>query len=356
MNKKILEKLIGFNTVTSSSNMKLIDFCGKEFAKCGFKTKLVTTGDKANLFAYKKCLGPRIILSAHSDTVPESGEWTQDPFVLLKKENKYFGLGVCDMKSFIGIMLEMAGKIKTNNLAFLLTFDEETTFSGAKLIGRSIISDKDIVIIGEPTNNKVLSGNKGALALRATIKGVAGHGSRPSSGISAIEKAATFICKIEENFNQIAVDQNSLFGDPAPTFNFGTINGGDAINKIADKVVIDFEFRTTSKNQTNKIMKMIGKVADKFSIDLDLETLMDIEAHVADKKLLKKVSSLGFEISPGESYCTEANIFCALTKKVLVFGPGDAAQAHSSDEFISVEQLERYEKLLERLILNFNAF
>lgn len=352
MNKSNLAKLVGFNTVTSNSNMKLINFCTERFSKSGYKIKLIKRENKANLFAYKKCPEPRMILSAHTDTVPESSNWTEDPFGLTEKAGKYFGLGVCDMKGYIAIMLEVAKKFQMDNLAFLLTFDEETEFAGAKLIDKSIIKMKDIVVIGEPTNNKVISGNKGALAFRGIVKGVTGHGSRPESGISAIEKAATMICQMKEKFESLGIASNSSFGHPHTTYNFGTIAGGDAINKIADKVIVDFEFRTTGNMQRKKIVEMIEKIAAENSVNLVLETLMDLDIYEADKGMLKKVSSLGLKTSPGESYCTEANVFNSLTKNILVFGPGDPSQAHTSDEYIEIEQLNKYEKLLEKLIEN----
>lgn len=352
MNKLISKKLIQFNSVSQNSNLDLINFCKEKFILEGYKIKLQKVGNKANLFAYKKCLKPRIIFSAHTDTVPEGNGWTRSPFDLNEKNGRYFGLGVSDMKIFIAIMLDIA-KSKRNDLAFLLTFDEETDLLGARKIDKSIIQDKDIIIIGEPTENQIISGNKGALAYRMTIKGIAGHGSNPNNGINAIEKAAIFIYELKKQFKTIEKNNNLAFSYPKSSMNIGKIQGGSAINMIADKVVLEFEFRITSTSQMKIIEKMISKIILKEKIDCKLEKLMYLEPYIIDKELLDKSKKAGLNIVLGESYCTEANLFKKLTKNIIVFGPGDSKQAHKADESIEIKKIKEFEKDLKNILERF---
>src|SRR6202051_4764692 len=112
--RAMIERLIGFKTVSRDSNLGLIEWARDYLQGFGATTRLTydATGKKANLFA---TLGdskkPGLILSGHSDVVPVEGQnWDTDPFVATEREGKLFARGSADMKGFIGIMLTQAPK------------------------------------------------------------------------------------------------------------------------------------------------------------------------------------------------------------------------------------------------------
>jgi len=348
--KKILKKLIQFNTISKNSNLELIDFCKVLFEREGYFIKIMKKGSKANLFAYKPCLGPRIILSAHTDTVPDNENWKNNPFKLTMLNGRYYGLGVCDMKSFIAVMLSIAQKTKINNIAFLLTFNEETDFKGAKSINEEVINKYDTIILGEPTNNNVILGNKGVIAYRMTITGKAGHSSNPNNGESAIEKSAVFINSLQTDFNEIGQQSDKNFDYPLPSFNIGKIRGGRAINIIADSTVIDFEFRVNNEKQAIQIESLILSILKQNNINAKLTELLRMPPYSMSSDLAESLETAGVKLSKGASYCTEASIFNKFTNNIIICGPGDPALAHKPDECIKIRDIISYEQIVQKII------
>ena len=128
----ILKKLISFPTISQTSNKEMVTFIDSYLKKFNLKGNLVQ-GEK-NQFNYHCVLGPKkdggIIFSGHTDVVPTEGQnWNTDPFELVKKKNRYYGRGTCDMKGFISSCLSIVPLIKMNKLKkpihFVFSYDEE---------------------------------------------------------------------------------------------------------------------------------------------------------------------------------------------------------------------------------------
>ncbi|KAA3624145.1 MAG: M20/M25/M40 family metallo-hydrolase, partial [Proteobacteria bacterium] len=139
---EILSDLIGFPTVSSDSNLDLIEYAGEILETLGARTELTydDQGEKANLFA---TLGPEtdggFVLSGHTDVVPVEGQpWTVQPFTATASRDRIYGRGACDMKAFIACALAMAPKFRAADLKrpvhFALSFDEEIGCLGAPLM------------------------------------------------------------------------------------------------------------------------------------------------------------------------------------------------------------------------------
>src|ERR1700722_11131790 len=142
--RAMIERLIGFKTVSRDSNLELIEFVRDYLHGFGAITRLThdATGKKANLFA---TLGdskkPGLILSGHTDVVPVDGQnWDTDPFVAVERDGKLFARGSADMKGFIGIILAQAPKFVAalNDrrldapLHYALSYDEEVGCLGVR--------------------------------------------------------------------------------------------------------------------------------------------------------------------------------------------------------------------------------
>jgi len=209
---KILSDLIKFQTVSGTSNLKLIEYCEKKLSKLGaisFKT-FHNSKQQANLFSTingkKKLDGGGIILSGHTDVVPASAkEWSSDPFVALEKDSKVYGRGSCDMKGFIACTLALAPFFASQNLKkpihFSFTYDEETACQGAPIMLKELKKRNvkcSICIVGEPTSMKAIQAHKGCYEYSTHFTGLAGHGSAPDKGVSAVEYAIRCINKLME--------------------------------------------------------------------------------------------------------------------------------------------------------------
>ena len=205
----LLKTLIGFDTTSFKSNLKLIKFIENYLNQYKIKSELVydETKNKANLFA---TIGPNssggIVLSGHTDVVPVTNQkWDTDPFQLIEKDQKLYGRGTSDMKSFIGLVLSRVPKIvekklsKPIHLAF--SYDEEIGCVGVhgllELIEKKSIKP-DFCIVGEPTSMEVVIGHKGKHAYSVKVEGLACHSGQAPFGVNAINYASKLIAYIDE--------------------------------------------------------------------------------------------------------------------------------------------------------------
>jgi acetylornithine deacetylase len=348
--EQFLRNLICFDTVSSNSNLPLISFVEFNLKKLGFTTEQFLSGNKANLFAYKQSSN-RIIFAAHTDTVPASEGWDSEPFDLTKDNGILTGLGVVDMKGFLATALAFAEENKDDKrLAFLLTFEEETCFNGAKQINSEIIKPSDFVILGEPTNNQIMTKHKGLLQYKAILTGKSGHGSEPTKGLSAISEGAKLVRYLEKYFPVCLPEMDNAFSNPQATFNIGKISGGDAVNKIPEICELDIDVRIISLEQK----KMMEKLFENFPTKGKLETklILNLAPFQTAPELVEKLDSLGLKIKKGASYTTEASFYTKLTDKLIVFGPGDESQAHMVNESAKISDFEEYQRMLTILCQN----
>lgn len=207
--RDLLERLIGFATVSRDSNLALIDFIRQYLAGLGVESELFYNPGrtKANLYA---TIGPRdrggIVLSGHTDVVPVDGQdWTVEPFSLTEREGRLYGRGTADMKGFIAsalaavpLFLERPLKLPLH-LAF--SYDEEVGCLGVRPMLAELAKRPHkprLCLIGEPTDMKPVLGHKGKLAMRCHVHGAACHSAYAPYGVNAIQYAARLIGRLEE--------------------------------------------------------------------------------------------------------------------------------------------------------------
>ena len=142
----ILGDLIAFPTVSTDPNLDIIDYLSERLEALGARVMTIhdASGTKANLFA---TLGPDapggVMLSGHTDVVPVADQdWTSDPFAMIRRDDKLFGRGTCDMKGFVAATLALAEELDigalNQPLHFAFTHDEETGCLGAQELVREL--------------------------------------------------------------------------------------------------------------------------------------------------------------------------------------------------------------------------
>ena len=372
---KILSDLINFQTVSGTSNLKLIEYCEGILGKLGaesFKTINEST-QQANLFSTisgkEKINGGGIILSGHTDVVPASPkEWSSDPYSATEKDNKIYGRGSCDMKGFIACTLAMAPFFASQNLKkpihLSYTFDEETACLGAPIMLADLKKRKinySACIIGEPTSMKAITAHKGYNEYTTYFTGLSGHASDPEHGVSAVEYAIRYSNKLMELRNELKKrkPKKTVFSPPYTTLQIGKINGGIGTNVIADKCTLDWEARPIAREDGEFINKNIDSYAEK--------TLLPEMRRIYPKANIKKITVgevVGFDEKEGSeavnlvcnltgdnskdvvSFGTEAGLFQEFGISTVVCGPGSIEQAHTVDEFITFDQLKLCLKML----------
>ena len=275
---KILTDLIGFKTVSGQDNSELINYCEKILNEIGATTFKVFDDDnkRVNLFGTLKAKKPNgkkpIILSGHTDVVPVSKGWTNDPFTATIKDDKLYGRGSCDMKGFIACTLAYAPIFKESNLDrdihFCYTFDEETACIGAPLLIKELKKrdiKNGICIIGEPTKMKIIDAHKGMNEYTIHFGGLAGHSSKPHLGVSAVEYASRYVNKLLEIRQELKKrgPKDCIFDPPHSTLSIGGIKGGIAHNVIADKCSVEWETRPVTKADAEFVTNEIDKFANE---------------------------------------------------------------------------------------------
>ena len=200
----ILDRLIACPTVSSDSNLELIADLSDTLSHLGARviTQLSPCGTTANLFA---SLGPDrpggILLSGHTDVVPVTDQdWASDPFTMRAADGRLYGRGTCDMKGFDALAIwalvegHHAGLKTPMQLA--LSFDEEVGCTGAPPMIEAmqpVLPKGASVIVGEPSEMRVVTGHKGGKGFPTHVIGFEVHSSIAYQGVSAIHEAARLI-------------------------------------------------------------------------------------------------------------------------------------------------------------------
>jgi acetylornithine deacetylase len=367
-----LSKLISFPTISSESNLELIDYVEELLQEHGFRTRRFFNrdGNKANLVA---SIGPEdpggVLLSGHTDVVPVKGQkWNTDPFNLSPIGENWFGRGTSDMKGFLAVVLcEIKALDLTklhSPLHLVLTYDEEVGCLGALELTTALREDSLLdslancrfAVIGEPTNGKIVNRHKGIEVFRTSFEGVPAHSSQTSLGLNAIEWCSRFIDKIPE---LIPMEKDSGFDPPLSTWNLGKIQGGNAINIIAQHCCLDWEVRSLPSQDpaalNEGIEQSLRKLCetDRPGLQTQHRSLVRVPAfHSELEKSELEFLKTTFDSPDAEAVCfaTEAGILQDLGIPSFVCGPGSIRQAHQPDEHVSERELTSYAISLHKLI------
>ncbi|HEY1313159.1 MAG TPA: acetylornithine deacetylase [Steroidobacteraceae bacterium] len=377
--RAMIERLIGFNTVSRDSNLGLIEWVRDYLRGFGATTRLTydATGKKANLFA---TLGdskkPGLILSGHTDVVPVDGQaWDTDPFLCSERDGKLFARGSADMKGFIGIILAQAPKfvaaLNDNRLDaplhYSLSYDEEVGCIGVRGLIRDL-EENNIrpagCVVGEPTSMQPIIAHKGTHRFRCTVRGREAHSSYVTHGVNAIEYAARLVVFIRQIADRLAQSEIRDYGFTVPysTLSTGVIHGGIAANVIPKECVFQFDMRTLPQTSPEALYQEILAQAQRLSgemhavdresgIDLDwVSQTVGLAASESDA-IVQWAKQLSRNTAVGKvSYGTEAGLFQKMGVPAVICGPGDIAQAHRPNEFVALEQLAQCEKFMDRIL------
>ncbi|MEH7525132.1 M20 family metallopeptidase [Bacillus sp. JJ1503] len=326
--------------------------------RSNFEVTLKGSGDK------------HLFLCGHMDTVsPGEAEWQYAPFSGDIVEERIYGRGASDMKSGLAAMylalesLILEKKTPPATITFLATAGEEVDSCGARafLEGND---DRviDALVIGEPTNEKVVVGHKGALWLEISTYGKTAHGSMPDQGINAVDHMMQIInvldsLKVEWKLEKEPLGSSSL----AVTM----INGGIQTNVIPDRCSIRVDIRTVPPQSHDHLIELLNQKLNKLVENNELHQFKITK--VLDRPpILTAVSSdiihCALEIKNeedsncfGVSYYTDAAVLNPRSEiPTLIYGPGDEKLAHQPNEWVSIAAYKRSIDFYKSLILNFD--
>lgn len=379
--EELLEKLVGFDTVSARSNLELIHFVRDYMAEHGVEARVLPNpeGTKANLWA---TVGPAqeggVALSGHTDVVPVEGQpWDSDPFTLTQKGSRLYGRGTCDMKAFpataLSLLPEMTAQPLRRPIHFALSFDEEVGCQGAPGMIREIgesLPKPSVVIIGEPTDMKVVSAHKGMFFFRIAVTGKEAHSSQTHRGVSAVMTGARLIARLGEMAARLRdnADPACKFTPPYTTIHVGQVNGGTAPNIISRHCEFICDIRNLPEDfpedlheefvawYTSEILPEMHAVDPATGIESEIITVVPGLREERDSEAEAFVRQItGDNDTLYVPYGTEAGQFQEAGMAVVVCGPGSIDQAHQPNEFIERDQIVQCEDFLRKVIARCRA-
>ncbi|MCY1502753.1 Acetylornithine deacetylase [compost metagenome] len=368
------QTLVRMNTVSANSNLELIDFAQAHLAALGVKSRITYNAErtKANLFATLGEGKPAgVILSGHTDTVPWDGQaWSVDPLSGVVQNERLYGRGSADMKSYIAIALANAQRFLEGDAPFAVhfafTYEEEIGCFGV----RELIADmrdagiKPLAcIVGEPTSMVPAIAHKGVYRYKCCVRGKEAHSSLTPKSVNAIEMAARVIGKVRdmaEDFER-SEPRYDGFDVPFSTASVGQFHGGIADNVVPRDAEFRYEFRdlptADAKRMQSDVLAYAASIEPamkKVAPDagFKFETICEIPSFLGaagDPVTLLAQRLASEDRTTLVAFGTEAGLFKNAGIPTVVCGPGSIEQAHQPDEFVSLEQLARCELFMERL-------
>ena len=375
--EEILARLVAYDTTSKTSNLDLIDFVRNQLDEQGIDCQLVHNEDRsrANLYA---TIGPDdiggVMLSGHTDVVPTTGQnWHSDPYQLKTSDEILTGRGTCDMKGFIACVLAALPQLTERKLQtpihLAFSYDEEIGCVGARQLVDTMAGFEvkpKLGLIGEPTSMNMVLAHKGKLSYRVRLSGLSCHSAYISSGVNAVEYAAELIGFIR-GMNARVLERgqrDDSYTVPHSTFHVGNIQGGTALNIVPQQCEFEFEIRNLPQDDLDALAHEIRHFAlDELLPDMQSrhpDSRIDFEqishypglhtdpasAVLAYTRSINPVDQLGDNVSFG----TEAGLFDGIGINSLICGPGSIDQAHKPDEFVSREQLQTCDRMIENLV------
>jgi succinyl-diaminopimelate desuccinylase len=287
--------------------------------------------------------GPALCMTGHLDTVPLGGAaWSAEAFGELR-DGRLYGRGSSDMKGGVAAIVVAAERIAalsrgSAGLELVLCAAEETGCEGAlHLASSGALGRAGAVLVAEPTSGVPHVAHKGVLWARATAEGKSAHASSPELGRNAIYPLAAAIAALAEL--RFEVPRHPVLGEP--TFNVGTVSGGSGINLVPDRAEAGIDIRTVPGMRSPEILDRLRSLAGP---DVAIEPILDLPpvSTDPDDPFVRSVVDVAGSSGGGLAYFTDA---AALTPAygsppTVIWGPGEAAQAHQTDEWASADKIE----------------
>jgi succinyl-diaminopimelate desuccinylase len=354
---ELLQGLIQIKSVNPPGNENQIaNFIKKFLLKNNIHSELVPLEEgRSSVIAKIEGKEERdITLCGHLDTVRVKEEdWTKPPLQGLVENGRMYGRGASDMKGgvaailYTAVLLKRRGITPKKTVQLALTADEEWGYRGAKsLADEGYFNRTDFLIITEPSNLQISTGEKGELWVKAKFFGKSAHGSTPEVGVNTVIPGSILIVNVIKEYEKI-FKADTFWGKTS--MNIGQFHGGVQVNIVPNYSEIDFDFRVISEEDKEKAIELVTKIgkeiAKKYKVRF-AEEIFNYHPPIftgSDNPYVEKfLQAAGAREAIITKYCTDGATIIPIKKMpFIIFGPGDIAQAHQNDEYIELESLYR---------------
>ena len=365
--EKLLAELIALPSVNPAflpprhplaGEKKIADFLAATAARAGLDVEFqkVLPG-RSNIIARMRPRGKikhTILLAPHLDTVGADGR----QFIPQRQNGRLHGRGACDTKGSVAAMLAALCQLANSQsrpleteMVFAGLVDEEKAQAGSRALAASGFQAA-LAIVGEPTKLQVVTAHKGDLWLQLETRGRAAHGATPHLGKNAVHEMARIVEVLETDYAaQLKKRKHQLLG--CGTVNVGTIAGGTQPNIVPDSCTITIDRRTLPGETEAGVRREIAALlrAKRLSATISSSKAapcLPLETPAALPLVRQFLRQANQTRLVGVNYFCDAAVLAAGGIPSVVFGPGDIAQAHTADEWISLAEVERAKDLLVR--------
>ncbi len=371
----MMQRLIGAPSISSVSpqwdqpNEQVIDHLADWCESAGFRVeRLPIAGHpgKFNLVATAGSGPDGLVLSGHTDTVPyDEALWRSDPFTLTERDDRWYGLGSCDMKGFFAFVLEAIRDIDldslTHPLVLVATANEESDMCGARALLDMHRRLGRHAVIGEPTGLRPIRLHKGIAMEAIRLQGRSGHSSDPALGVSALEGMHQAIAELIAWRSELqARHRNPLFAVEVPTVNLGHIHGGDNPNRICAQCELQFDIRPLPGMDLDQLRgeidRRIGHRLQDSGLIFERVSLFEGTPAMetpAESAIVKAAEALTGYSAGAVAFGTEGPYLNQMGMQTVIMGPGSIEQAHQPDEFLALDQIEPGIRIIRELVTRF---
>jgi acetylornithine deacetylase/succinyl-diaminopimelate desuccinylase family protein len=312
--------------------------------------------------------GALVLFEAHQDTVPVVG-MSIDPFGAVIRDGRMYGRGACDIKGGLAAMLAAVARLAEERpkgmptIMMACTVNEEDGHSGAEALtrlwskGDSLFPRRpDAAIVAEPTQLQAVVAHKGVVRWRCHSHGRATHSSQPSLGVNAIYPMGRVVLALERYHHEVLepARRHPLCG--GPTLSVGTVTGGVSVNTVPDRCMIEIDRRLIPGEHPDEayrhVLDWIATAGDSGSIEhedpfLCSSGLSDNANGALAQAMVAAAQAAGIDSkSIGVPYGTNASAIAGAGVPSIVFGPGSIDQAHTADEWVSLDQVAQASEAL----------
>jgi succinyl-diaminopimelate desuccinylase len=296
--------------------------------------------------------GPTVVFHGHLDVVPGSPEL----FEPRSDGDRLYGRGAYDMKGGLASMMcalhDVAAQDRVR-VHFLCVCDEESEEPDEKRGSNHLVAKGyagDFAITGEPTDLHIGVEAKGVLVARIEVEGTSAHGSTPWVGDNAVVKAIDVFRQIESL--PFARESSDLFD--RPSINLGRIAGGDAINRVPDRCVIDVDIRYLPGQEAETILASINGIdgataTETFHRHPVMVDRNDVFVRALGAGLAQIVGKDDEQISVGRHGASDATAFIDAGVPAVECGPAGAGH-HGPEEWVSIRSLSQYRRALVEFV------
>ncbi len=382
--RDLLSRLMATEPVSGRSNAAIIDVLRRHFSAAGIRveTPEAHAPDRWNLIARTgPPVGPDrdgLTLSGHLDVVPPGEGWSSPPFRLTETDGLWYGRGTCDMLGFVAMaanLLVWAARERIERpIALLLSADEEVgSLGAAALAGDPSLAATlpRAVVVGEPTRCGVVRMHKGHAKRAFVFRGTSAHSGTPHMGRSAIEAMGPVLSQLAALRRRLAAEGGpnaACFPSaPHPVINLGRIEGGTAINVVAESARLEIGVRPLPGQHAEDLFARVrravaaglAEAAEADPVDVapiavaeeDLGENPPLETP-ADASIVRRLMDLtGQREDRGATFASDGgHLARGLGMNPVLWGPGDMGVAHRPDEHLDPAELDAARAMLMRLL------